>query len=318
LIATRKVVLTQSITHAAKALIEGKLVAFPTETVYGLGADATQDRAVAEVFAAKNRPRFNPLIVHVASLDEAVALGEFGEEASELAKLFWPGPLTLVVPRREGCAVSLLASAGLPTIALRVPQHELAQALLKAARRPIVAPSANPSGRVSPTTAQHVREGLGEKVSVIIDGGPSSVGIESTIVGFSRGGASLLRPGGLAREDIERALGHKLLAGGDAKRPSSPGQLESHYAPRAKLRLNAEAAREGEAYLAFGEIPGGKFNLSPQGDLTEAAANLFRLLHELDAEGPEIIAVAPIPAHGLGEAINDRLSRAAAPRSAPE
>jgi L-threonylcarbamoyladenylate synthase len=314
-IATGKAVLIQSVTHAAEALIEGKLVAFPTETVYGLGADATQDRAVAQVFAAKNRPSFNPLIVHVASLDEAVALGEFGIGASELAKLFWPGPLTLVVPRRKGCPVSLLASAGLPTIALRVPKHPLAQALLKAARRPVVAPSANPSGRISPTTAEHVREGLGDKVSVILDGGPSAIGLESTIVGFPNGRATLLRPGGLAREDIEKALRQKLASGGDAKKPSAPGQLESHYAPRARLRLDAEGAREGEAYLAFGEAPEAQFNLSPQGDLTEAAANLFRLLHELDATGPEIIAVAPVPAHGLGEAINDRLRRAAAPRS---
>jgi L-threonylcarbamoyladenylate synthase len=316
LIAAGKAALTQSVTHAAEALLEGKLVAFPTETVYGLGADATQDKAVAQVFAAKNRPSFNPLIVHVASLDEAAALGEFGDEASELAKLFWPGPLTLAVPRRKGCAVSLLASAGLPTIALRVPKHPLAQALLKAARRPVVAPSANPSGRISPTTAAHVKEGLGDKVSLILDGGPSAIGLESTIVGFPNGRATLLRPGGLAREDIERALGHKLAAGGDAKKPSAPGQLESHYAPRARLRLNAEAAREGEAYLAFGEAPEAQFNLSPTGDLTEAAANFFRLLHELDAAEFETIAVAPIPDHGLGEAINDRLKRAAAARSA--
>lgn len=270
---------------------------------------------MAQVFAAKNRPSFNPLIVHVASLDEAAALGEFGIEASELAKLFWPGPLTLVVPRRKGCAASLLASAGLPTIALRVPMHPLAQALLRAARRPVVAPSANPSGRISPTTAAHVQEGLGDKVSVILDGGPSAIGLESTIIGFTGGRAVLLRPGGLAREDIEKALGHKLSAGGDAKKPSSPGQLESHYAPRAKLRLNAGGAREGEAYLAFGTAPGARFNLSPAGDLAEAAANLFRLLHELDTTGAEIIAVGPIPDHGLGEAINDRLKRAAAPRS---
>jgi L-threonylcarbamoyladenylate synthase len=315
LFATGKVALTQSVTQAAAALIGGKLVAFPTETVYGLGADATQDQAVAQVFAAKNRPSFNPLIVHVASLDEAVALGEFGEEASELAKLFWPGPLTLVVRRRKGCAVSLLASAGLPTLALRVPKHPLAQALLKAARRPIVAPSANPSGRISPTTAAHVQEGLGEKVSLILDGGPSEIGLESTIVGFPGDRATLLRPGGLAREDIERALGRKLGSGGDAKKPSAPGQLESHYAPRARLRLNAEAPQEGEAYLAFGEAPAARFNLSAKGDLVEAAANLFRLLHELDAAGSEVIAVAPIPAHGLGEAINDRLVRAAAPRA---
>ncbi|MGE3873110.1 MAG: L-threonylcarbamoyladenylate synthase, partial [Parvibaculaceae bacterium] len=279
--------MTQSVPHAAEALIEGRLVAFPTETVYGLGADATQDNAVAQVFAAKNRPSFNPLIVHVASLEEAVALGEFGIEASELAKLFWPGPLTLVVPRRVGCAVSPLASAGLSTVALRVPKHPLAQALLKAARRPVVAPSANPSGRVSPTTAAHVREGLGDRVSVILDGGPSAIGLESTIIGFPQGRATLLRPGGLARPSIEKALGHKLASGGDAKRPSAPGQLESHYAPRARLRLNARRVKPGEAYLAFGPAPEARFNLSPRGDLTEAAANLFRLLHALDAAGPE-------------------------------
>jgi L-threonylcarbamoyladenylate synthase len=269
---------------------------------------------VAQVFAAKNRPSFNPLIVHVASLDEAAALGEFGIEASELAKLFWPGPLTLVVPRRKGCAVSLLASAGLATIALRVPKHPLAQALLRAARLPVVAPSANPSGRISPTTAGHVKEGLGDKVSVILDGGPSAIGLESTIIGCTSERAVLLRPGGLAREDIEKALGHRLASGGDAKKPSAPGQLESHYAPRARLRLNAEGPREGEAYLAFGKADQANFNLSPTGDLTEAAANLFRLLHELDATGTEAIAVAPIPDQGLGEAINDRLKRAAAPR----
>lgn len=308
--------LTQSITLAAEALIEGKLVAFPTETVYGLGADATQDRAVAEVFAAKGRPAFNPLIVHVSSLEEAAALGEFNAEASELGKLFWPGPLTLVVPRRQGCPVSLLASAGLGSLAIRVPKHPVAQAFLKAVRRPVVAPSANPSGRISPTTAAHVRAGLGDKVSVILDGGPSAIGLESTIIGFLDGQPSLLRPGGLAREEIERALGHRLVSGGDAKAPSAPGQLESHYAPKARVRLDAEAAREGEAYLAFGAAPEARYNLSPSGDLVEAAANLFRLLHEIDATGVAAIAVAPIPRHGLGEAINDRLNRAAAPRPA--
>lgn len=301
---------------AAKALIEGKLVAFPTETVYGLGADATQDKAVAQVFAAKGRPTFNPLIVHVSSLEEAAALGEFNAEASELGQLFWPGPLTLVVPRRQGCPVSLLASAGLGSLAIRVPKHPVAQALLKAVRRPVVAPSANPSGRISPTTAAHVRAGLGDKVSVILDGGPSAIGLESTIIGFLDGPPSLLRPGGLAREEIERALGHRLVSGGDAKTPSAPGQLESHYAPKAHIRLDAEAAREGEAYLAFGEVPDARYNLSPSGDLLEAATNLFRLLHEIDATGVTAIAVAPIPRHGLGEAINDRLNRAAAPRPA--
>lgn len=299
---------------AAKALIAGKLVAFPTETVYGLGADATQDMAVAQVFAAKGRPAFNPLIVHVPSLEEAAALGEFGPKASELAKLFWPGPLTLVVPRRQGCPVSLLASAGLPSLAIRVPKHPLAQDLLKAVRRPVVAPSANPSGRISPTTAAHVKAGLGDKVSVILDGGPSAIGLESTIVGFLDGSPSLLRPGGLAREEIERVLGHALISGGDAKKPSAPGQLESHYAPKAVIRLEATEPREGEVYLAFGKASDSRYNLSPVGDLVEAAANLFRLLHEIDASGVAAIAVAPIPHKGLGEAINDRLRRAAAPR----
>jgi L-threonylcarbamoyladenylate synthase len=311
----RETHLTQSVTHAAEALIEGKLVAFPTETVYGLGADATQDKAVARVFAAKGRPSFNPLIVHVPSLEDAVALGEFSPEASELAKLFWPGPLTLVVPRRKGCPVSLLASAGLPSLAIRVPKHPLAQALLKAVRRPVVAPSANPSGRVSPTTAAHVRAGLGDKVSVILDGGPAAIGLESTIIGFLGGRAALFRPGGLAREDIESALGHRLVQADDARKPSAPGQLESHYAPKAQLRLNAKAVKEGETYLAFGPTPDATFNLSPSGDLIVAAANLFRLLHEIDATGARVIAVAPIPDRGLGEAINDRLKRAAAPRS---
>lgn len=299
---------------AAEALIEGKLVAFPTETVYGLGADATQDKAVAQVFAAKGRPTFNPLIVHVPSLEEAAALGEFNAEASELAKLFWPGPLTLVVPRRQGCPVSLLASAGLPSLAIRVPRHPLAQDLLKTVRRPVVAPSANPSGRISPTTAEHVRAGLGDKVSVILDGGPCDIGLESTIVGFIDERPALLRPGGLAREEIERALGHKLALGGDANNPTAPGQLESHYAPRALIRLDAASAREGEAYLAFGKASDSRYNLSPSGDLVEAAANLFRLLHEMDQTGAKAIAVAPIPMQGLGEAINDRLRRAAAPR----
>lgn len=299
---------------AAEALIEGKLVAFPTETVYGLGADATQDAAVAQVFAAKGRPTFNPLIVHVPSLEDAVALGEFNAEASELAKLFWPGPLTLVVPRRQGCPVSLLASAGLPSLAIRVPRHPLAQDLLKAVRRPVVAPSANPSGRISPTTADHVRAGLGDKVSVILDGGPCDIGLESTIVGFLDERPTLLRPGGLAREEIERALGHKLALGGDAGKPTAPGQLESHYAPKARMRLDAASAREGEVYLAFGTASDSRYNLSPSGDLVEAAANLFRLLHEMDETGAKAIAVAPIPMQGLGEAINDRLRRAAAPR----
>jgi L-threonylcarbamoyladenylate synthase len=304
-----------NISAAVTALTHGRLVAFPTETVYGLGADATNDAAVARVYDAKGRPRFNPLISHVASLAEAELLGEFAAEARRLAAVFWPGPLTLVVPRSRDCPVSLLASAGLPSIAIRVPRHPLALELLRAFGRPVVAPSANLSGRTSPTTAAHVRRQLGGKVAMILDGGPCTVGLESTVVSFIEEEPNLLRPGGIARTDIENVLGHPIEAAADSGKLLSPGRLESHYAPQARLRLNAEAPRNGEAYLGFGGS-GGKYNLSPSGDLVEAAANLFRMLHELDEQGAHVIAVAPIPATGLGEAINDRLIRAAAPRPA--
>jgi L-threonylcarbamoyladenylate synthase len=302
------------IDKAARILRNGGLVAFPTETVYGLGADATSDRAVARVYEAKGRPSFNPLIVHVTSLAAAERLATFPHGARLLAENFWPGPLTLVVQRREACPVSLLASAGLASLALRVPAHPVAQGLLAAVGRPVVAPSANPSGRVSPTTADHVRIGLGAKVDLIIDGGPSAVGVESTIVGFLREEPELLRPGGIAREAIESVLGRKLAACTVTDAPVAPGQLASHYATRAQLRLDAKAARPGEMFLGFG-TSGGELNLSASGDLVEAAANLFRMLHELDESDAKMIAVAPIPHHGLGEAINDRLRRAAAPRS---
>ena len=302
----------QDISKAADLLLGGQLVAFPTETVYGLGALATDDNVVARIYAAKGRPTFNPLISHVADVEAAFALGEFTADALKLAARFWPGPLTLVVPRWSTCDVSLLASAGLPSLAIRVPQHAVALELLRAVGKPVVAPSANPSGRISPTTAQHVRDGLGDKVSMVLDGGPCSVGVESTVVSFLESKAVLLRPGGLARQVIEDALGVRLLdATGGAMH--SPGQMESHYAPHAKLRLNAEAATKDEAYLGFGKFESAH-NLSPSGDVVEAAANLFRMLHELDAMQPECIAVAPIPNAGLGEAINDRLKRAAAPR----
>jgi L-threonylcarbamoyladenylate synthase len=300
---------------AALALREGKLVAFPTETVYGLGADATNDKAVALVYAAKGRPAFNPLITHVPDAEAAFALGEFTEDAQKLARAFWPGPLSLVVPRKADCPVSLLASAGLDSIAIRVPSHPVALDLLKAAERPVVAPSANPSGKISPTTADHVRKHLKDKVAAILDGGRCKVGVESTVVSFLDGGPKLLRHGGIPRGELEKVIGHALGVEHHSARPQAPGQLLSHYAPQAELRLNAEAPRDGEAYLGFGRLHAhGPFTLSASGDLVEAAASLFRLLHEIDATGVQKIAVAPIPHHGLGEAINDRLMRAAAPR----
>ncbi|MBG1233080.1 L-threonylcarbamoyladenylate synthase [Aestuariivirga litoralis] len=298
---------------AATILLGGGLVAFPTETVYGLGADATDDRAVARIYAAKGRPQFNPLISHVTDVEDAFALAEFPAAALTLAARFWPGPLTLVLPRKAGCPVSLLASAGLPSIALRVPQHPLALELLRAVGRPVVAPSANPSGRISPTTSQHVREGLGDKVDFILDGGPSAVGVESTVVSLLDDMPRLLRAGGLAREKIEDALGQKLQAP-VAGPLHAPGQLESHYAPRAVMRLNAKEWREGEARLGFGALDA-PLNLSRTGDVVEAAANLFAMLHQLDNANSSTIAVAAIPEMGLGEAINDRLKRAAAPRA---
>jgi L-threonylcarbamoyladenylate synthase len=303
------------IAAAAQALREGKLVAFPTETVYGLGADATDDKAVARVYAAKGRPSFNPLIAHVPDLESAFALGQFSPEAKALAEAFWPGPLSLVVPRAPSCPVSLLASAGLDSIAIRVPSHPVALELLKAVGRPVVAPSANPSGRISPTTADHVRRHLKDKLAMVLDGGRCKVGVESSVVSFMDGAPKLLRQGGIPRTEIEKLLGHSIAVESHSSRPHAPGQLLSHYAPHAELRLNAEAPRDGEAYLGFGKLHAhGPFTLSATGDLVEAAASLFRLLHEIDATGVARIAVAPIPHNGLGEAINDRLMRAAAPR----
>ena len=300
---------------AAQALREGRLVAFPTETVYGLGADATNDEAVARVYAAKGRPSFNPLIAHVPDAETAFALGRFSPEAKALARALWPGPLSVVVPRAADCPVSLLASSGLDSIAIRVPSHPMALDFLRAAGRPVVAPSANPSGKISPTTAEHVRRHLKDRVAVVLDGGRCRVGVESTVVSFLEGGPKLLRHGGVTRAEIEKILGHPVAVESHAARPHAPGQLLSHYAPHADLRLNAEAPREGEAYLGFGPLHAhGPWTLSARGDLVEAAASLFRLLHEIDATGVARIAVAPVPHHGLGEAINDRLMRAAAPR----
>jgi len=308
---------SQSIAKAAQLLKSGALVAFPTETVYGLGADARNDTAVADIFAAKARPEFNPLIVHVPDMNSALRYGIFGCEAQKLAAAFWPGALTLVMPKTKDCTLSLLVSAGLDTVALRVPADETAQGLLGAFGGPIAAPSANPSGRISPTEAEHVAEGLGDKLELILDGGACPVGMESTIIGFEGGAPALLRPGGISRQEIEAVLDRKLGTRKQEAGINAPGQTTSHYAPRAQLRLNATAPEEGEMWLAFGSggpqnIPG--LNLSPTGDLQEAAANLFAYLHMLDDTGAGKIAVMPIPQTGLGEAINDRLRRAATPR----
>ena len=303
--------------RAAALLAEGRLVAFPTETVYGLGADAAQGQAVAEVYAAKGRPRFNPLIVHVADGAAAARLGVFDALAERLAAAFWPGPLTLVVPRREGAGLSDLVSAGQPTVALRVPAHPVAQGLLAAFGGGLAGPSANPSGRVSPTTAAHVLEGLGGRIAAVVDGGACPVGVESTIVGLAGGVPRLLRPGGLPVEALEACLGAPLAVAGEGDRPEAPGMLASHYAPRARLRLAPEGPRAEEVWIGFGSgAEGAAFNLSASGDLTEAAAGLFAALRAADAAaGPGgVIAASPVPEHGLGRAINDRLRRAAAPR----
>lgn len=296
--------------RAADLLRAGALVAFPTETVYGLGADARQGEAVASIFAAKGRPSFNPLIVHLPDAAAAQTYGVWSDTAERLAAAFWPGPLTLVLPLRDGHGLSSLVTAGLPTVALRVPADPVAQRLLKAFGGPVAAPSANPSGRISPTTAAHVAAGLGNKIAAILDNGPCSVGLESTIVGLD-GPPRLLRAGGLPLEAIEDCLGAPLLRDtGDSI--TAPGQMLSHYAPQARLRLNATQATEGEVLLGFGAMEC-DLNLSASGDLLEAAARLFDCLHTLDAMAKPI-AVAPVPMTGLGLAINDRLSRAAAPR----
>lgn len=303
---------TDAIAYAAQVLRESGLVAFPTETIYGLGADARNGKAVAGIFAAKGRPRFNPLIVHVRDLAEAETHAVFSDTARKLAEIFWPGALTLVLPRRTHTPLSELVSAGLDTVALRVPAHPVALALLQKADLPIAAPSANPSGRISPTMAVHVAAGLGRNVDLILDGGATPLGLESTVIGFDGDRAVLLRPGAIARQAIESIAGPLADAGAAIR---SPGQLESHYAPNATLRLNAREKESGELLLGFGpSSPDAKLNLSPAGDLMEAASNLFAMLHELDRQGPRI-AVAPIPETGLGEAINDRLRRAAAPRT---
>jgi L-threonylcarbamoyladenylate synthase len=299
--------------RAAALLRQGALVAFPTETVYGLGGDARSAAAVAAIFAAKGRPARNPLIVHVADAAAAAALAPPGDDARALAAAFWPGPLTLVLPLAPAAGLAAAVTAGLPTVALRVPAHPVARALLDAFGGPLAAPSANPSGRVSPTTAAHVLDGLGGRIAAVIDAGPCPVGLESTIVGLA-GEARLLRPGGLPAEAIEACLGRPLARRGEGAAITAPGQLVSHYAPAARLRLAAEAPRPGEVWIAFGAPA--ELTLSASGDLHEAAARLYALLREADRRaGPGgTIAVAPVPGHGLGAAINDRLRRAAAPR----
>jgi L-threonylcarbamoyladenylate synthase len=308
--------------QAAAVLLRGGLVAFPTETVYGLGADATDAEAVARIYAAKERPSFNPLIAHVDSFRTARNQGLFDETATRLAEAFWPGPLTLVVPVAPTCTISDLARAGLDSIGLRVPAHPLAHALLERTGRPVAAPSANRSGRVSPTDADHVLGDLDGRIDAVLDGGASQVGVESTIVSCLGGTPRLLRPGGVAREAIEALIGAKLeTASETGSNPLAPGMLASHYAPRAQVRLDATRVQSGEAVLLFGaaSLPGAAtarltLNLSNNGDLVEAAAHLFSYLRQLDASGAATIAVSPIPETGLGEAINDRLRRAAAER----
>ena len=309
----------KDVPQATQLLRAGALVAFPTETVYGLGADATHGEAVAGIYEAKGRPSFNPLIAHIADLDTAQCEGVFNEDALKLARAFWPGPLTLVVPIAKSCSVSSLARAGLDTIGLRIPSHAIALALLREVARPVAAPSANRSGRVSPTTAQHVMGDLDQRIDAVLDGGATSVGVESTIVACLDDTPRLLRPGGITREELERVLGRS-LADSDSATLLAPGMMQSHYAPDAAVLLNQTSGAADAALLDFGgqlaNAPcKARIDLSASGNLTEAAAHLFDALRKLDETGAAQIRVAPVPHHGLGEAINDRLMRAAAPRN---
>lgn len=296
------------IAAGAEILRGGGLVAFPTETVYGLGADATDDAAVAEVYAAKGRPGFNPLIVHVADLGMADGIGVIEGAARDLVEEFWPEPVSIVVPLRPQSGVSPLVTAGLDSVALRMPKSDIALALIRAAGRPLAAPSANPSGRISPTTAGHVLAGLDGRIDAVIDGGPTRVGLESTIIGFLGEKPRLLREGA-----FPPILSDMWIDTSFETSPVAPGQLASHYAPKASLRLNATEPRAGEFLLGFGDVEG-DMTLSAGGDLNEATRNLYSMLHEIDARGVDRIAVAPIPDRDIGRAINDRLRRAAAPR----
>jgi L-threonylcarbamoyladenylate synthase len=292
-----------AIAEAARLILDGQPVAVPTETVYGLAADATSGEAIARIYQAKGRPSFNPLIVHVSDFEDALKLGEFAHEAMALAKRHWPGPLTLVVPMNSGAPIASLVTAGLPSIGLRVPAHPVMQALLRAAGRPLAAPSANASGSISPTRAEHVFDSLGGRIPLILDAGPTERGLESTIVAATGGSLRLLRPGPIAVDAATATEG----------RIEAPGQLASHYAPSKPLRIDAAEAAGDEYMIGFGATPGDT-NLSERGDLTEAAARLFDLLHQADASAKPRIAVAPVPRAGLGLAINDRLTRAAAAR----
>ncbi len=302
-----------NIARAAQAFLDGELVAFPTETVYGLGADATSGRAVAAIFEAKGRPRFNPLITHLPDIAAARRIVELSPQAERLAAEFWPGALSMVARRRGDCGLSRLVSAGLPTAAIRVPAHAGARDLLREAGIPIAAPSANPSGALSPTNAAHVADTFGGEIAIVLDGGPCALGLESTVLDVSTQSPVLLRAGGVTVEALEAVLGRPLrIAQNDDTAPQSPGMLTSHYAPSRPLRMNALSANPGEALLGFGPAKDAAFNLSPSGDLREAAANLFHALHRLDAPPWTAIAVMPVPEAGLGRAINDRLRRAAA------
>ncbi len=310
--------MNNEINRAAELLKAGKLVAFPTETVYGLGANALSDAAVAAIYAVKNRPEFNPLIVHIHSVEASKKFVQWDERAEKLAAKFWPAPLTFVLPRKKDCGLSLLVSAGLDCVAVRMPSHPVALELLEKSGLPLAAPSANRSGRISPTLAEHVREELGDKLAMIIDGGACAVGIESTILDLTVTPATILRHGKITREELENYIEIGDSNTGEIK---AAGMLKSHYAPKSKVRLNATEVRAGEALLAFGKPLAGQGenlseNLSSGENLEEAAANLFRMLRLLDAKNPSAIAVQPIPNYGLGVAINDRLNRAAADRTA--
>ena len=307
---------SENIKKAASALRAGELVAFPTETVYGLGADATNTRAVAKIYEAKNRPSFNPLIVHFPDVEHVSQIAHMSPVANQLAAHFWPGAISFVLSRKPECPISKLVSAGLPTFAARVPAQAGARNLFRVAGIPIAAPSANRSGRISPTLASHVADDLRDKVDLILDDGPCTVGLESTVIDLSGKIPTILRPGGVTQEDIEDVLKCQVIvASSNTESPKSPGMLLSHYAPSLPVRMNAERANAGEAYLGFRDAPHAEMNLSISGNLMEAAANLFAFLHDLDNPRWTGIAVAPIPERGLGRAINDRLRRACASRA---
>ena len=306
--------MNSKIKEAVKLLDQGGLVAFPTETVYGLGADAINDTATASIYEKKGRPSFNPLIAHVDSTAMASKYVQITPVAQKLMDTFWPGPLTLVLKRKTDCTVSLLASAGLDTLAVRCPNNPIALELIRAFGKPIVAPSANKSGRISPTTPEHIIQDYGDEAPFILDGGACQVGVESTVLLCDEDKVAVLRYGGLPIEDIESLIGPVIRPERDEDAPHSPGQIKSHYAPHLPLRMNAAKASQGEALLGFGHSPAATLNLSPTGDLKQAAANLFSMMHQLDCDKYTGIAVMPIPMRGLGYAINDRLKRASQPR----